>query len=264
MKSYLCTLALALASTLVVAQSPAAAGTPAPAGDWQLRGGAALIMQPRYSGGKKLRTLGAPLLEARWRENFFLSTLRGAGYEMRLGEGAAVSLALAPDLYQRRRKDGPRLAALDEVKVAPALRLGSELAMGPVFANAVLTQRLGSGGKRGGRGLHAELELGYGLLNGPDLALALGVSATAMDGKLGQALYGVSAAEAARSGLRVHGVSAGLHSLGLFAQASYRLDEHWLLFAKAGLASLRGDAGESPVVLKARQPSLALALSRSF
>lgn len=126
------------------------------------------------------------------------------------------------------------------------------------------TQRLGSSGKPGGRGLHAELELGYGLLRSPDLALALGLSATAMDAKLGQALYGVSAAESARSGLARHSVGAGLHSVGGFAQASYRLDAHWLLFAKAGLSSLRGDAGESPVVLKRRQPSLALAVSRSF
>lgn len=256
MKSYLCTLVLALASSLVVAQAPAA--------DWQLRGGAALLLQSRYSGGEDLRTLGAPLLEARWRENVFLSTVRGAGYEMRLGEGAALSLALAPDLYQRRAKDGDRLKGLDEVKIAPALRLGGELALGPVFLNAVATQRLGSSGKPGGRGLHAELELGYGLLSGADLALALGVSATAMDGKLGQALYGVSAAESSRSGLPRHSVGAGLHSVGAFAQASYRLDAHWLLFAKAGLSSLRGDAGASPVVLKRRQPSLALAVSRSF
>lgn len=262
MKSYLCTLALALASSLVMAQAPRSPA--APAGDWQLRGGGALLVQPRYSGGERLRTLGAPLLEARWRENVFLSTVRGLGYEMRLGEGAALSLALAPDLYQRRAKDGDRLRGLDEVKIAPALRLGGELALGPVFLNAVATQRLGSSGKPGGRGLHAELELGYGLLSGPDLALALGLSATAMDAKLGQALYGVSAAESARSGLARHSVGAGLHSVGGFAQASYRLDAHWLFFAKAGLSSLRGDAGESPVVLKRRQPSLALALSRSF
>jgi len=262
MKSYLCTLALALASSLVMAQAPV--GAAAPAGDWQLRGGGALLVQPRYSGGERLRALGAPLLEARWRENVFLSTVRGLGYEVRLGEGAALSLALAPDLYQRRAKDGDRLRGLDEVKIAPALRLGGELALGPVFLNAVATQRLGSSGKPGGRGLHAELELGYGLLRSPDLALALGLSATAMDAKLGQALYGVSAAESARSGLARHSVGAGLHSVGGFAQASYRLDAHWLLFAKAGLSSLRGDAGESPVVLKRRQPSLALAVSRSF
>lgn len=260
---YLCTLALALASSAVLALPAAGAGKSG-AGDWQLRAGGALLVQPEYGGGKKLRGLAAPLLEARWRERYFLSTLRGAGYELRLGEHAALSLALAPDGHRRRPKDDPLLRGLAEVKIAPALRLGVELGWGPLFLNTVASTRLGSDKKPGGRGSSVELELGYGLLPGSDLSLAAGVSAVAMDGKLGQALYGVTPAETAATGLRAHRVRAGLQGLGLFAQLGYRFDADWLLFAKAGAISLRGDAAESPIVRRKLQPSLALAVSRSF
>lgn len=261
---YFLTLALALGSSLVIAQAPTPRPGGAAASDWQLRAGAVLIAMPKYSGGRELRTLGAPLLEARWRENYLISTVRGLVYEQRLGQGAAISLALAPDVYQRRPKDGPRLLGLDKFEMAPALRLGGEFAEGPVFLNAVASTRLGSAGKPGGRGSYAEFELGYGLLQSSELALALGVNATLMDAKLGQGLYGISAAEAGRSRLRPHAVGAGLHSVGGFVQVSYQLDAHWQLFAKASLASLRGDAADSPVVERKRQPLLALALSRSF
>lgn len=260
-----CKRSLALLSSAALAQVAAAAAAPVSEGsDWQFRAGVAVGAKPRYEGASELRALPLPVLEARWREHFFISTLRGAGYEQRLGGGASVSAALAPDMAQRRAKDGVRLQGLDEVKIAPALRLGAELAFGPVSVKARSSSRIGADDRRGSRGTHAELELGYGLQPSAGLALSLGVNATLMDRQLGQALFGVDAAESARSGLRAHQVGAGLHSLGLFAQGNYRLDEQWQLFFKVGMSRLRGDAAESPIIEKKTQPSLLAAVSRPF
>lgn len=251
---------LVLPLVLLAACGPATAAD----SDWRLRGGVAALAQPKYVGADKQRLLAAPLIEARWRKQVFLGSLRGLGYEAELGEGASVSAALAVDTHQRRRKDGLRVQALDEIKLAPALRLGAELALGPVFVNAVSSTRLGKDSKPGGRGSSVELEAGYGLLPAPGLALAFGVSAKLMDAKLGQALLGINSAQAAASGLRPHQVGAGLHSLGVFGQASYQLGADWQLFAKLGVASLRGDAAGSPLVQRKNQPTLAIAASRSF
>ncbi len=236
----------------------------ADSGELDLRGGLALLAQARYPGSDKQRLLLAPLIEARWRKHAFLSSLRGVGYETELIEGVGVSAALTLDTHQRRCKDGPRVQALDEVKLAPALRLGAELALGPVFVNAISSTRLGKRSTYGGRGSSVELEAGYGLLPAPGVMLAFGGSLTLMDARLGQALLGVDGRQAAASGLRPHRVGAGLHSLGLFGQVNYQLGAEWQLFGKLGLSSLRGDAADSPLVQKKHQPTLALAASRSF
>ncbi len=251
---------LVLPLVLLAACGPAIAAD----SDWRLRGGVAALAQPKYVGADKQRVLAAPLIEARWRKQVFLGSLRGVGYEAELGEGVSVSAALSVDMHQRRRKDGPRVQTLDEVKVTPALRLGAELALGPVFVNAVSSTRLGRDSRPGARGSSVELEAGYGLLPTPGLALAFGASAKLLDARLGQALLGINSAQARASGLRPYQVGAGLHSLGLFAQASYQLGADWQLFAKLGVASLSGDAAGSPLVQQKNQPTLALAASRNF
>lgn len=251
---------LVLSLGLLAACRPAVAAD----GDWSLRGGAAAVSLLKYIGAEDQRLLAVPLIDARWRKHYFLDSLRGAGFEAEVAEGFGVSASLALDPHQRRRKDGVRVQALDEVKLAPALRLGTELALGQVFVNAVSHTRLGSGSKPGARGSSVEFEAGYGLLPAPGMMLAFGATAKLMDAKLGQALLGINRAQAAASGLRPHQVGAGLHSVGVFAQLSYSLSPDWQLFGKLNASSLRGDAASSPLVQSKRQPSLTLAVSRSF
>lgn len=250
--------------TAAAQQAPATAGIPDKGSAWTLRGGVGVAVAPKFAGSDK-RLLGLlPVFEARYREQFFISTLRGAGYELRLNEQLSFSAALAPDMERRRAKDDKRLTGLGEVKWAPALRLGAELNAGPLLLSAGTSTRLGKGKELGGRGTRVEFDAGYALRPMPGVGLIVGASAQLMDGKLASALFGVTPAQAAASGLAVHQADAGLTSLGLFAKAHYRIDSDWSLLAKLDLASLRGTAASSPIVKMKLQPGLALMVSRAF
>jgi len=244
----------------------------APASNGQtMRWGAAVISLPKYPGADRQQLLAAPLIEARFGEHFFASTLQGLGADWRPAEGMSLSAALVLDSHWRRRKDLPAAwASLDEVKFAPALRLAAEWQLERFTVQLSSSSRLGTlsqgrGGAKDSKGGHSlQFEASYGLLATPTLALAAGFSGEAMDKRLGQALFGVSAAQAASSGLRVHSVKAGVVSLGVFAQALVPLDRDWSFSARMGLQSLRGDAGTSPLLQKRRQPMLAMTFSRAF
>jgi len=250
----------------------AQAQPPAPAPDGQtMRWGAALISLPKYPGADRQQLFAAPLIEARFGEHFFASTLQGLGADWRPADGLSLSAALVLDSHWRRRKDLPAAwASLDEVKFAPALRLAAQWQLERFSVELSSSSRLGTlsrgaAGSKNKKGGHSvQLDASYGLLATPGLALAAGVSVEAMDARLGQALFGVDASQAASSKLRVHSVRAGVASAGVFAQAQVPLDRDWNFSARMGLQSLRGDAGNSPLVQKRRQPTLAMSFSRAF
>ena len=60
--------------------------------------------------------------------------------------------------------------------------------------------------------------------------------------------FGVSAADAARSGLDTFDADAGFKDVGLTASVNYRFAEKWSVSLLGGYARLLGDASDSPVV----------------
>lgn len=260
---FLCTPLLVLAQASQGQTAPPASASPG-ASDWQLNAGIGAMAAPRYLGASKLRAQALPLVELRWRENFFFGTLQGLGYEQRLSPYLKLSASLSADLNMRRRKDSPRVSQLDEIKLAPALRLNGELQLQGWFLGATSSTRLGRKNSYAARGSSLELEAGYRTQIAPELGLGLGLTALAYDGKMAQAVLGVSPAQAAASGLRVFTPDSGLVSAGLFGQMNYQLDARWQFFAKAGLSSLSSKARQSPIVERRRQPSVMVGLSSYF
>ncbi|OYU27665.1 MAG: hypothetical protein CFE41_10400 [Burkholderiales bacterium PBB2] len=267
-------LAASSAASAQAPQAPQAGAAPSQASAGQASGtrwGVAAISLPRYPGADRQQLLAAPLIEGRFGEHFFASTLQGVGADWRPAEGLNLSAALVLDPHWRRRKDMPAAwAALDEVKFAAALRLAAEWQLERFTVQISSSSRLGTlvQGRQGAKDLKGghslQFDASYGLLATRSLALAVGVSAEAMDKRLAQALFGVNAVQAAAAQLPQHQVKAGLSSLGVFAQAMVPVDSDWTFSARLGLNSLRGDAGNSPLVQKKRQPVVALSISRAF
>ncbi len=60
--------------------------------------------------------------------------------------------------------------------------------------------------------------------------------------------FGVSAGDAARSGLNTYDADAGFKDVGIAANVNYRITEHWSTTLLGGVTRLIGDAADSPVV----------------
>lgn len=235
---------------------------------WVHRWGLGFAAFPKYPGSDRLWALPVPLLESRYRERFFISTVHGLGVEGQVLPGLRLGASLLPDLYLRRSQDLPdRFAKLDEIKLAAALRLSAELSQGPWVMQWVSSTRLGrlnAWGKPAERGSSLQVEGGYGLVAAPGLALAAGVSAQWMDAQLANTLLGINAAQATATGQASYTLGSGIKNVGLFARAHYQWDAEWQLQGRLAVQQLRGDAASSPLVQRRLQAELFLSLSRGF
>ena len=85
------------------------------------------------------------------------------------------------------------------------------------------------------------------------LTLTTGPGLMWTNGRYAQTLYGIDAAQSARSGLPAYHAGAGLGAAYWLAGARWRIDNHWQLMASAAIERLAGDARDSPIVRKSVQ-----------
>ncbi len=264
------------------------AWTPAMAADsteaaqpaWQMRWGAAAASWPRFPGAEKSRLMVLPLFEAQHRKGFFASSLRGVGWEFRLGEHGRVSVAGGFDARERRSKDDPRAKLLGEHKMRPALLLAADLQFGPAYLDLNAVDRLRTRArvidtvsgkylshyKDHGDGATVDLEIGLGLMRSERVQLRGGLRMAAMDSRFAKNFYSVpvEVGTAMTPPLKPFSAGSGVMSAGLGLQAQVQLDKDWHFSARMMLDRLRGDAAASPLAQQRNQPSLTMAFSRSL
>jgi outer membrane scaffolding protein for murein synthesis (MipA/OmpV family) len=100
-------------------------------------------------------------------------------------------------------------------------------------------------------GIQAELSLEYGFELAPRWQASVATSTTWVDDNYMQAFFGISPAQAQRSGLRRFDAEAGFKDVGLEIGVNYAFTAHWMIGARAGYAHLLGDAADSPIVADA-------------
>lgn len=116
----------------------------------------------------------------------------------------------------------------------------------PLLVTARLSVVQGLDG--GHEGLLAEAQLGVVKPLGR-WSVGGGITLAAADGDYTNAYFGVSAADAAVTGLDAYQAGGGLRDAGLAAFASYAVNDRLSVDLSAGYSKLLGDAADSPVVV---------------
>lgn len=116
-------------------------------------------------------------------------------------------------------------------------------------------------------GAIAALGLTYGRRIDERWTVGAGVKATYVDKKYAQTYFGVGADDAARSGLPVYTLKAGVRDVGLTTKVGYALTDKWELQVLGSYKRLMGDFADSPIVKTegaADQFSAAIAVAYRF
>jgi outer membrane scaffolding protein for murein synthesis (MipA/OmpV family) len=223
---------------------------------------------PRYSGADE-RVIGPILaIDYQMANGFYASTMRGIGYGRQLGP-IRVSAALG---YRGERSERDR-AGLGGARGSTALR-----GMGTVKGSATAV-------------LHAGYELVDGLElsmtadlpvshreNGRTLAIGLtgtlferdadhvtlSLSANLADSDYLRTYYGVTPAQAARTGYAPFTPKAGMFEAELGMSWRHKLDERWSVTTMVGLTALTRDAARSPLARRDTAPTAAVLVGYSF
>jgi len=259
-------LALALLTGLALLCMPRAhAQTPAPLAEWQysvgvpleklfegepekweVRVGAAASIRPYYEGTTNYFVLAGPVIDIRYRDQAFLSTGEGLGWNIIHTNNLRAGIALTYDFGRREKHDHDHLGGLGNIGMAAETKLFAEYVVSKEFplvirAN-VRRQFGGANGVIGDIGAYMPLpgsNENFFWFAGPTMTFA--------DSAYMSRWYGVTAEQSARSGLPQHSAGAGIKSYGGGISAMWFFSKHWFTTADVGVSALVGDARNSPV-----------------
>ncbi|MDH5748755.1 MAG: MipA/OmpV family protein [Rhodospirillales bacterium] len=252
------------------AASSPAAGNSASTGvlrpDWSVLLGAGVGMRPSYMGSDNLEVAGLPIVDIRWRDTVFLKT--SGGMTSRVGLGFNVlnqqGFRIGPMIeYYMGQDTGDEISGMNDVDGGAEVGLFAEYNFKPWKAEAVA--RYGVAG--GNDGFLMTGGLTWTTKLGRDLILSLGADASFGDGNYMDSYFGVSAVEAARSGLAPYDPGWGVRDVGLNLKMVYPFYGNFRLIGTGRFNYLLDEAADSPVVDTAgeeAQFSFGLAIAYQF
>lgn len=218
--------------------------------------GAGVAATPAYQGSKDYRVLPIPVIDIK-RGWFFANLRNGVGVEPIDNETVTVG-ASAVFVQGYRQRDVP--AGVDKLSDGAGVRLFTTVRTGG-FVATVGAVKVVSGGSKGAM---VDGSLSYPIRMSSKIMLTPTFGATWADGKYNDRYFGVSAREAALSGLPRFTLGAGFKDVSATLTASYRLTDQISLSATGGVTQLLGEVKDSALVQKARQPLGVITLSYRF
>lgn len=222
----------------------------------RLSAGFAVLASPRYDGSDKRRWLAVPSVSAQIANGVFADPVNGVG--INYGTGRDLQWGLRATVETGRPDQ--QIAGLDGVSagINPGLfanlRVGERLALKAALRAAMA----------GGSGSALHLGGTWDLWREGPAAVGLGVSLRWADARYNQAYYGVTASQAARTGLRTHAPGAGVNAVQAGVSGRMALSPRWIGFAGLSWQQLVGDVADSPLVQERGSPRLAVGAAYRF
>ena len=214
---------------------------------WQAELGPAIVVGPIYDGSGRTRLTPGLTAELRYRDIAFASLGEGVGVNLLRGNNYRAGLALTYDLGRREGDDRTRLRGLGTIGPALELKGFAEYIISRDFPLALrinLRRTLG-----GANGLVGDVGVYMPLPGSSEkLIMFAGPSVSFADITYMQNYFGVSAAQAARSGYRPYNPAAGVKSVGFGASLTWFFADHWLFNTDIAVTRLLGSAAASPIV----------------
>ncbi len=229
---------------------PAAVAAPPATSLWQISLGGGASYAPRYEGAAHDRLRFMPLIEASYNNGkFFISPLRGMGYNFSEEKELQYGVRLMPGHYRRQSMD-PHLNGMGDIGLIPEVGLFFNQRIAPCYI---------SGGITGGsHGNHAELGGGIGFPLSAIDRLRIGVNLNWGDDRYNQTYFGVTDVQAAASGnvLTAYTAGAGIKDYALTANWVRNYGKNWFSSAGFSWKQLMGSARQSPLTQRSSASSL--------
>jgi len=222
--------------------------------------GAAVITAYEYQGSDQRTTLLLPVLDYQWANGWFAGVTNGFGYNFSDSPQMQYGVRLTANLG---RKESLASALRGMGDVDPAAEGGAffnySLPQGVFLTSSV---RYGAGVAH--KGLLVDLGAGYLTEIAPKWHLAAGAGITLANANYMQSFFGVTGAQAARSGYAVHTAASGARDIRANVALTYSVDQRTAVTTALYATSLLGDAKGSPLTRKRTSESGVIAVTYAF
>lgn len=227
--------------------------------EWQVNAGLAFESRPLYEGTNTYRELGGPVIDIRFRDEWFASTGEGLGYNFVRGENYRVGVAVGYDFGRYSHDDLVHLKGLGDVTAAPVMKVFGSYVISKEFPLVLRWDVRQFAG--GADGQTADVEAYLPLPGSSDRFVMLaGPSVTFASPSHMQTLFGVDGNQALASGYRAYQAHAGASSAGFGFTATRFLGMHWFVHLDLALNRLLGSAAQSPITQETLQNAGVLAV----
>lgn len=217
---------------------------PGVASPYSLTVGAAVARLPTYEGSNRFETRALPVVTYR-SGRFFAGTLSGVGYNL----SNLANLEFGPVVnyrFGRDESDDVRLRGLGNIDAGVDVGAFVRWNAQPLALSATLEQGVGGNVTGTTVRLNAAYALGINRSN----TLRFDAQVDWADTEVMQGFYGISGAQAARSGLPVYAASSGIRRYGVAAVWAYNITPQWMSTVRVGVYRLGNEAVNSPLTLR--------------
>lgn len=221
-----------------------------PCDDWQITLGAGALVAPEYEGSTEYTVYPIPYFSIIWKDHVFLNLEHGIG--LYAYNDDRLQLAVSVE-YARGRHEGDsdRLRGLGHIDDTARGHLFARFSLGSLTLGLDLAQDLG-----GTDGFQVRPNIGLTFALSEKVRLSPEVSVTWANDEYMQYYFGISPAQASRSGLRRFDSGAGFKRVDLRFAATWVIKDRWFTTANIRLGYLLGDAADSPIADRRFQPSV--------
>lgn len=256
---------MVLCATATAQDAPPSGRPSEPDDDWQFRLGALGTYGPDYEGSDGYGFDEFPLVEVEYKDRFFLSPARGAGFYLLNDDTIELSAAIGYD-FGRGEDDSSDLDGLGDVDGGATAIVSAEYTLSdetflPGLSFGAEFQHQFTGDDTG---FTLDADIGYRVPITRQLILRPSIEAVYASGEYMDAYFGVSSAQSGSSGLARFDPGSGFKSVGGGLGLFYRFNRDWGAQLFLSYDRLVGDAADSPIVKDEDQYKAALGLAYSF
>ncbi|WP_310387986.1 MipA/OmpV family protein [Roseateles sp.] len=201
----------------------------------------------KYLGSKETRVMPVPVIDYQWSNGFFAGTGNGLGINFSKQPNVSYGLRLTADFGRDEDLDDT-LNGMGDIKARP--EFGGFLNYS-IDRSFVLTSSLRYGAGNDRKDLQVDLGAVYSTMLAPQWRLGVGAAITLVNADYMQTHFGVSIAQAARSGYAVYSPGSSLRDVRANLSLTYAINQRTAVTTALSARALQGDAKDSPLTHKA-------------
>lgn len=226
--------------------------------NWAFTLGGGVMYRAKYEGSNNYHAVFIPDISARYKDGLIFANWNGIGSYPIYGENYKIGASISPSFGRKEKDDRENLRGMGDIDTGIVVNLLGEYDFGPMK----LSGKISKGDKEYGTTAKLEVSKTFSLTE--QLKLKVAAGNTWADEEHMQSYFGISPAQAMRSGYNQYEAKSGMKSAGVSIGTFYSITKNWEAKVMLTADKLLSDAADSPLTKKDLNTATMATLSYKF
>jgi len=226
--------------------------------NWAFALGGGMMYRAKYEGSDNYHAVFIPDISARYKNGLIFANWNGIGSYPINEKNYKIGASISPSFGRKEKDDRENLRGMGDIDTGIVVNLLGEYDFGPMK----LSGKISKGDKE--YGTTAKLEIGKIFALTEKLKLKVAAGNTWADEEHMQSYFGVSPAQAMRSGYNQYEAKSGIKSAGVSIGTFYSITKSWEAKVMVTADKFLDSAADSPLTKKDLNTATMATLSYKF